>query len=123
MRLIAQSDIDKVFGKITPPPGSEAFGGDPIVALGKLLGTGVRLFLIVAGLFLLIYLLWGAFDWITSSGEKERVEKAQGKITNAIIGILLIFVVLAVWGLITGDILGIIINSPSGWQLKIPTIK
>lgn len=122
MKLFAQK-VEDVFGKISPPPGMSIGAGDPIAGLGKLLGLGVRLFLVIAGLAVLIYMLWGAFDWIVSSGEKERLQKAQNKITNAVIGLIVIFVVIVVFGLLTGDILGIIINTPAGWQLKIPTIK
>jgi len=110
------------FGKITPPAGIGILGGDPALALGKLFETGIKLFIIVAGIVLIIYLLWGAFDWVTSGGEKEKIAKAQAKITNAIIGMFLIFAMLAVWGLITGNILGIIKIGPSGIEFTLPTL-
>jgi hypothetical protein len=122
MKLLTQK-VEDVFGKISPPPGMDIGAGDPVAQLAKLLGLGVRIFLIIAGLAVLIYMLWGAFDWIISSGEKERLQKAQNKITNAVIGLLLIFAVLTIFGLLTGDILGIIVNTPQGWELRIPTIK
>ncbi len=112
-----------IFGKISPPPGMGSATGDPIADLGRFLGLGINLFLTVAGLASLIYLLWGAFDWITSAGEKEKVQKAQNKITDAIIGMILVFVVFAVFSLLAGDLLGIIVNTPQGWQLKIPVLK
>ena len=76
-----------------------------------------------AGLFLILYLLWGAFDWINSGGEKEKIAKAQQKITNAVIGMLLIFVVLAVFNLLAGDLLGIIEPNEGGFNLKLPTLQ
>ena len=60
---------DELFGKITPPPGSEAFV-NPFYGLGRLLITGIRISIIVCGLAALIYVLWGAFSWITSNGEE-----------------------------------------------------
>jgi len=113
---------DNPIGQISPPPGIGILGGDPTTALGALFETGIKLFIIVAGIFLIVYLLWGAFDWINSGGEKEKIAKAQAKITNAVVGMILIFVLLAVWGLITGNILGIIKIGPSGIEFSLPTL-
>ncbi len=117
------NDIKDIFGdKITPPPGSSSFA-DPVAGFGHLMVTGLRLFIIVAALFLLFFMLWGAFDWVTSSGEKEKISKAQSKITNAVIGFFMIFVALAVFGLVTGNILGVIKNEPGqGWTFSLPTL-
>ncbi len=114
--------VDNVFGKINPPPGvSSSMASDPVGGLAKLIGTGINLFIVGAGLILLVYMLWGAFDWIVSSGDKERLAKAQSKITNALIGMVLVFVVLVIFGVLTGNILGIINNVPGeGWSIKIP---
>ncbi len=60
----------------------------------------LRFFFVVAGLIALVYLLLGALAWITSGGNKENVEKAQQKIQAAIIGIIVIFLVLALVGLV-----------------------
>ena len=54
-----------------------------------------RFFFILAGLIAILYLLLGALAWITSGGNKESVDKAREKIQAAIVGIILIFVVLA----------------------------
>ncbi|KKP59289.1 MAG: hypothetical protein UR54_C0029G0010 [Candidatus Roizmanbacteria bacterium GW2011_GWA2_34_18] len=55
----------------------------------------IRFFFIVAGLIALLYLLLGAVAWITSGGNKESVDKAREKIQAALVGLILIFVVLA----------------------------
>lgn len=60
----------------------------------------VRLFFVVAGLVALIFLLLGALAWITSGGNKESVDKAREKIQAALIGLILIFIVLSVVGVI-----------------------
>lgn len=123
MKLLAQG-VQDIFGQVSPPPGMNiGGGGDPIDGLGTLIGWGINMFIIVAGMFLLLYLLWGAFDWIGSSGEKEKVTKAQHKITNALIGMVLIFVVLVVFNVLAGQLLGIVENTETGFKLKIPTIK
>ena len=70
-------EIDEIFGKVTPPPGMNIGPGDPVEGLGQLIGWGINIFITLAGMFMLVYLLWGAFDWISSSGEKEKITKAQ----------------------------------------------
>lgn len=60
----------------------------------------VRGFFIVAGLIALLFLLLGALSWITSGGNKENVDKAREKIQAALIGVILIFAVLAIVGVL-----------------------
>lgn len=64
--------------------------------LATILSFAIRLFFVIAGIFALLYLLLGAFAWVTSGGNKENVEKAQQKIQAAIIGVILIVAVLAI---------------------------
>jgi hypothetical protein len=122
MTLLADA-VNDLFGGITPPEAMDIGGSEPAQGLATFIGFGIRVFIIIAGLALLIYLLWGAFDWITSGGEKEKISKAQGKITNAVVGIIIIFVVLVVFNLLAGNILGIIVPTENGFQLKLPTLK
>ena len=68
----------------------------PKLSLGQVLTFMVRFFFVVAGLTAFFYLLLGAFAWITSGGDKEAVEKARNKIQAAVIGLILIFAVLAI---------------------------
>lgn len=70
--------------------------GFKIPGLADLLTFIIRIFFVIAGLVALLYLLLGAFSWITSSGEEEAVAKARQKITAAVIGVILIVAVLAI---------------------------
>lgn len=58
----------------------------------------IRTFFVVAGVVALLYLLLGALGWITSGGNKEGVDKAREKIQAAVIGLILIFIVLSIIG-------------------------
>ncbi len=55
--------------------------------------------LILAGLLLFIYLVWGGIEWLTSGGDKGKIENARNKITNALIGVAIIAASYAVWTL------------------------
>lgn len=123
MKLLADQTVNQVFGTVSPPAGMNIGGSDPVQGLGTLIGWGINIFLTVSGFFMLLYLLWGAFDWIVSSGEKEKITKAQNKITNAIIGMILIFAVIVIFNVLAGHMLGIIQDNGNGsWGIKIPTL-
>ena len=49
----------------------------------------------LAILVVLVMLIWGAFEWITSGGDKETVGKARGRIINALIGLAVLAVAFA----------------------------
>lgn len=115
--------MDKIFGKINPPTGT--FGANPAADLGRLIGIGVNIFLIIVGVASLIYLLRGAFQWTTSAGDKEKLQKAQQMLRNAVIGVIITVVVLMLFNVIFGIVLGgkIIQSTPGGgFQFNLPQL-
>jgi hypothetical protein len=46
----------------------------------------------LAGLALLLYLIWGGFDLLTSGGNPESVKRGQSKVTNAVVGFIIVFI-------------------------------
>src|SRR3989338_2403861 len=121
MKFLSLS-IRNIIGPISPPPGSSGLNAvDPAIGLSNLLVTAIRLVLIGGGVAAFIYLLWGAINLINSQGEKELLVKAQEKMVNAVVGLLLIVVSLTLFTIITGDILGIIKKVGGGFEFIIPT--
>ncbi len=47
--------------------------------------------LLIAGLLLLIYLIIGGFQYLTSSGDPKKTQEAQAKITQALLGFFIVF--------------------------------
>lgn len=48
--------------------------------------------LVFAGIIIaLFFLIWGGFSWITSSGDKQKVNQARDKIFYSIVGLVIIF--------------------------------
>lgn len=47
---------------------------------------------VIAGLLLLLYLVYAGFSYLTSAGDPKAVQAAKGKITSALIGFLIVFV-------------------------------
>ena len=74
------------------------------VAINQDLGTFIQksfsAVVLVAGLATFLYLVYGGFEWITSGGEKGKLEEARNKITNGIIGLAVVASAWAVFKLI-----------------------
>lgn len=100
--------IECKFGTIAAPLPLEGFlKNNPTgaSAISQFLSNGIALFFSIAAIVLIIMILWGAFDWMISGGEKEKVASAQKRIINAVIGILLFavaFAIIRVLGTFTG---------------------
>lgn len=90
---------------VTIPSGTLP-GPDPnALSLGGLIANALQIVFIAAGLAVLIYLIIGAFRWITSGGDKEAIGKARGTIVNALIGLAILalaFFITVLFGTIVG---------------------
>jgi hypothetical protein len=64
--------------------------GNNNASVGNIISNFILIMYIVGGLAVLVFLIWGAFDWITSGGDKEKVAGARRKIMNALIGLALL---------------------------------
>ncbi|MBI4066793.1 hypothetical protein HY407_00265 [Candidatus Gottesmanbacteria bacterium] len=63
--------------------------------LGNAINNILTVAFAVAVLVVLVMLILGAFEWITSGGDKEAVGKARGRIINALIGLAVLAVAFA----------------------------
>lgn len=68
------------------------FGYTTEMTLGKIISRLLPYIFVVAGLILFVYLILGGFEFLTSAGNPDSIKKAQDKITNALVGFLLIFI-------------------------------
>ena len=65
------------------------------VTLGNAISNILFLAFAIAALIVLIMLIIGAFEWISSGGDKENVAKARNRIINALIGLAVLAVAFA----------------------------
>lgn len=59
--------------------------------LASVVNQAMTLIFPIAGLILFLYLIWGGFDYLTSMGDPKKAESGKAKITNAVIGFIIIF--------------------------------
>lgn len=78
--------------------------------IGQMVTQLVNIAIIIGGIILLIYFVWGGIQWMVSHGDKANVEKARSTITHAVIGLVIVASSWALWIIalnffgITGDI-------------------
>lgn len=66
----------------------------------KFIPNLISLSLIIGALIFFAILIIGAIQWIASGGDKTAIESARGKLSNAFIGIILLFAAFAIIKLI-----------------------
>ena len=78
--------------------------------LAGLIDNLIQLDFFVAGLAFLFSLLLGGVQWITASGDPKALDAAKGRITNAIIGLIIVVASFSI-AIIIQSVLGINIVS------------
>lgn len=68
------------------------------IDFGRLVGIAVSFTLIVAALAFFFMLILGGVKWITSGGDKGKIEGARSQITAALIGLVIVF---AAWAILS----------------------
>jgi hypothetical protein len=93
--FLATAPIAFAGGEVNPCEGLQSgfntlcdLSGDD---LGPMVGAIVTFLLIVAVLIALFFLILGGIRWITSGGDKGKVESARNTIIAAIIGLVIAF--------------------------------
>lgn len=74
--------------------------------LGKIIGWGINILLVIVVLLSFSFILWGALNWITSEGDKTKVESARKTIIFAVVGLVVAFLAFFVIN-VAGSLFGI----------------
>ena len=91
--------VAQIINKALPP----GFGGDPAdqdTAFVNYVVLLWRTLIILGGLAALVFLIWGALDWILAGGEESKIAAARKKMTGAVIGLVLLSSTVAIVTLI-----------------------
>jgi succinate dehydrogenase/fumarate reductase cytochrome b subunit len=85
---------------ILPEPVTGSSGNAGVTFFQKALPAAIIFGLIVGVIIFFFTLITGAIAWISSGGDKQALEGAKAKVTNAIIGLVVLFAVFAIIQLI-----------------------
>ena len=106
MKLLAQSVIP--LGPIRAPSGDTSLGPfgtidytlnatGSLAAIAGTVSAIIGLMTIVATIWFMFQILIGGISWITSGGDKSKLQTARDRITNAFIGLI---IVVAAWAIV-----------------------
>lgn len=65
--------------------------GGGVDTLGKIIRLGITLLFVTIVITALIFFILGGIAWITSSGDKAKIESARKRLVYAVIGLLVAF--------------------------------
>ena len=68
--------------------------------LGTFISKSISAVIMVAAVATFIYMIYGGVEWVTSGGEKGKLEEARNRITNAILGLAIVAASWAIFRLI-----------------------
>lgn len=108
-------DNGNPFGTIAPPPGVDIYSsGKTGVAPGfiSFANNGIKMIIVIAGLYAFLNIIMAGYGFMSAGGDSKQVEKAVGKLTQSLIGLLLIagsFILAGIFGyLLFGNPLAIL---------------
>ncbi|PIR62359.1 MAG: hypothetical protein COU65_03765 [Candidatus Pacebacteria bacterium CG10_big_fil_rev_8_21_14_0_10_42_12] len=70
------------------------------VGLGVMVGRVLTIAMTIAALMVLVNLIWAAMEWITSGGDTGKLESSRARITQSVIGIIVLASVVAIFSLL-----------------------
>ncbi|MCW1949284.1 MAG: hypothetical protein KIH89_002440 [Candidatus Shapirobacteria bacterium] len=76
------------------------------LTVGSIISGAINLVLVVVALVFFFILVVGGLKWVTSGGDEKKVGAARAQITNALIGLAIVFAAWAIMKLI-GTVFGI----------------
>jgi hypothetical protein len=90
--VLAQSIENPALGGLEGLSGAQFFNNliPALVSLGLVIGAVVFIF----------YFLTGAISWISSGGDKMKIEQARSKLTTALIGLIILLCFIAIISLL-----------------------
>ena len=87
------------------PESNTGFDGLQDLSVGGIISGAISLVLIVVSVVFFFILVFGGLKWVTSGGDEKKVAAARGQITNALIGLAIVFSAWAIMQLL-GNIFG-----------------
>lgn len=94
MKLLTDASLGTIGGDNLGP---FANGGDGLTGITKIVSSVIGIMTIAAGIWFLIQITIGGFNWINAGGDKAKLQAARDRLTNAFVGLI---VVVAGWAIL-----------------------
>ena len=92
-------DIESPFAKLNP--GGAFYPDEVAVSVPLFIGNALKILSIVAGIYSLLTIILAGWGFITAGGVPDKVQQASHRLTNALIGLIIIagaFILTAIFG-------------------------
>ncbi|MDD3711610.1 MAG: hypothetical protein PHP37_03365 [Patescibacteria group bacterium] len=89
-----------ILGKLQKVGTAGGYADADDTSLASGLGVVANMILSLLGIIFIILIIFGGIQWMTAGGNEEQVKKAQSRIKNAIIGLVVTLSAYAIWSLI-----------------------
>lgn len=94
-----------VNGTSIPAPSGIPNGGFDTSGVG-IIQVALSLLFVLAGVLAIIFIIVGGIQWITSGGDKQKIQQARLRITFAVVGLIVTFLAFFIIKIVFG-LLGI----------------
>jgi sorbitol-specific phosphotransferase system component IIBC len=97
MKIVSAEEgkiINKAIGKYGEQSGVET--------INSLMVNILNTMLLVGAVMLIITIIWSGIGWMIAGGDKEKLQKAQKRLTHAIIGFIILICVFAIANFVGG---------------------
>jgi hypothetical protein len=102
--------LQKIHAQIVNPALNSSLGRGTnetgLTNAGNLVSAIISMLLIITTIASLIFFIVGGIGWVTSDGDKGKLETARNRILQAIVGLVIVASAWAVW-LFVGKFIGI----------------
>jgi hypothetical protein len=113
MKELAQVSLGQIGGEGLGPFSGITDATAGLTGVAKIVSTIIGVLTIAGGIWFLFQFIIGGFNWITSGGDKAKLQSARDRITNAFIGLV---VLVGGWAILAlaGHFFGVdfLINNP-----------
>lgn len=92
--------VKPAFAQIRLEPKGSDFDSLTNLTFAGIVSGLINLVMVLAALIFFFMLVWGGVKWVMSQGDKGNVETARNQITNALIGLAIVFAAWAIMKLI-----------------------
>jgi len=96
--MLASSAIPALAADINLKPTDQFFSPLFSLTVEGMISGAVKLVMVIAALVFFFLLIIGGIQWMTSGGDKAATESARGRITAALIGLVIVF---SAWAIAT----------------------
>ncbi|KKQ92192.1 MAG: hypothetical protein UT58_C0003G0028 [Microgenomates group bacterium GW2011_GWC1_39_7b] len=94
--LAGANESSEIQNPIFGPGLQGVYSSGPTGFLSTFIPNFIGLVFVIGVLVFFFMLIWGAVQWISSGGDKQALESARGRITSAVIGIVILLGAFAV---------------------------